>query len=140
MQQLFNDYMSRLTNVYSGILEDIDIYTELMTGQRASKNSVPLETVLKFDKEVPKLLGDYPQFSYLTKHIFKTEDMFDSVKRRMAISPELFPQYERGKNILTPVLLAELSRISKREECDFLLNYLEKNDLKEVCLLRSCRP
>ena len=133
MQQLFNDYVSRLTSVYSSILEDVDILTELMTGQRVSRNSTSLESVIKFDREIPKLECDYPQFSYLTKHIFQTEEMFDSVKRRMAISPELFPQYERGKNILIPVLLAELASVSKEKDCNFLLDYLEKNNLKETC-------
>ena len=111
MQQVFDGYIVDLTKVYSNVLEEVGMLSKLMAGQLYSKDDILLKQVVRLDSEIPKLRRAYPQFDYLTKYIFESEDMFDAIKRSMAISPEIFPQYEKEKNILTPVLLAKLSHI-----------------------------
>lgn len=133
MQQLFDEYISNLTRVYSNVLEEVGMLSKLMSGRLYAKDDALLKQVARLDQEIPLLKQKYPQFAYLTEYVFESEDMFDAVKRSMAISPEIFPQYEKGKNILTPVLLAKLSHIATENDCNFILNYLEKNNIKESC-------
>ena len=133
MQQLFDEYISNLTRVYSNVLEEVGMLSKLMSGRLYAKDDALLKQVARLDQEIPLLKQKYPQFAYLTEYVFESEDMFDAVKRSMAISPEIFPQYEKGKNILTPVLLAKLSHIATENDCNFILNYLEKNNVKESC-------
>ena len=131
MQQLFNDYISDLTKVYTSVLEEVGMLSKLMSGQLYAQNDGLLGQVTKLDCDIPKLKQTYPQYDYLTKYIFESEDMFDAVKRSMAISPEIFPQYEKGKNILKPVLLAKLSQITPEAVSEDVLDYLKENGIKE---------
>ena len=133
MQQVFDGYIVDLTKVYSNVLEEVGMLSKLMAGQLYSKDDILLKQVVRLDSEIPKLRRAYPQFDYLTKYIFESEDMFDAIKRSMAISPEIFPQYEKEKNILTPVLLAKLSHITTENDSCFILHYLKENKIKELC-------
>ena len=97
MQQLFDNYISDLTKVYSNVLEEVSMLSRLMTGQLYSKDNALLKQVVRLDGEIPRLKYAYPQFDYLTDYIFESEDMFDGLNGQWLFLRKFFRNMKKGK-------------------------------------------
>ena len=134
MQQLFDEYIFHLANLYAEILEEVGTVSRVMSYQTTvRRNETPLKCVVRLDDRVELLKKNYPQFAYITQFVFQTEEMFEKHKFNTTLFLEMFPGYGDKEAAIKSFLMMGISLILKEKESEFLLNYLGKNDFRELC-------